>query len=44
MELFLAFVAGMSVMDLAWAWCLGIPQVLWSILKLKLKQKQSGNG
>ena len=41
MELFLAFVAGMIVMDLMWAWRLGIPQAIWAILKLKLEQKRS---
>ena len=30
MELILAFVVGLVVMDLIWAWSLGIPQLLWS--------------
>lgn len=29
MELILAFVAGMIVMDFMYAWRLGIPQMLW---------------
>ena len=29
MELILAFVVGLVVMDLLWAWRLGIPQMLW---------------
>jgi hypothetical protein len=41
MELFLAFVAGMIVMDLMWAWRLGIPQAIWVMFKLKLEQKRS---
>jgi len=30
MELILAFVAGLIVMDLLWAWRMGIPQMLWA--------------
>ena len=29
MELILAFVAGMIVMDVMWAWRMGIPQMFW---------------
>ena len=29
MELIVAFVAGLVVMDVMWAWRLGIPQMLW---------------
>ena len=29
MELILAFAAGMIVMDVMWAWRMGIPQMLW---------------
>ena len=29
MELILAFLAGMIVMDVMWAWRMGIPQMLW---------------
>ena len=29
MELILAFVAGMIVMDFMYAWRMGIPQMLW---------------
>jgi hypothetical protein len=41
MELFLAFVAGMIIMDAMWAWSLGIPQAIWAQFKLRLKQKRS---
>ena len=33
MDLILAFVIGLVVMDLIWAWSLGIPQLLWSRFK-----------
>ena len=29
MELILAFAAGMIVMDVMWAWRMGIPPMLW---------------
>jgi hypothetical protein len=29
MELIAAFVAGLVVMDVMWAWRMGIPQMLW---------------
>jgi len=29
MELLVAFIVGMIVMDVLWAWRLGIPQMLW---------------
>jgi hypothetical protein len=29
MELLVAFIAGMIVMDVMWAWRMGIPQALW---------------
>jgi hypothetical protein len=29
MELFIAFIVGLIVMDVLWAWRLGIPQMLW---------------
>jgi hypothetical protein len=47
LELILAFVAGTIVMDFAWAYRLGIPQVLWArfklrrILKQQMKQEQA---
>lgn len=41
MELFLAFVAGMIIMDAMWAWSLGIPQLMWARFKLRLKHKRS---
>ena len=29
MEIIIAFVVGLIVMDVLWAWRLGIPQMLW---------------
>ena len=29
MELLIAFIAGLVVMDFLWAWRMGIPQALW---------------
>ena len=29
MEMFIAFIVGMVVMDVLWAWRMGIPQLLW---------------
>lgn len=29
MELILAFVFGMVIMDVIWAWRMGIPQAIW---------------
>ena len=29
MEMIIAFVVGLIVMDVLWAWRLGIPQMLW---------------
>jgi hypothetical protein len=43
LELILAFVAGTIVMDFAWAWRLGIPQVLmarWKYRKALRNQTQ----
>ena len=42
MELVLAFVAGLIVMDFLWAWRLGIPQMLWAHWKYRkvIKQEQ----
>lgn len=40
MELFLAFVAGMIIMDIMWAWRLGIPQAMWQLFKLKRQMAQ----
>ena len=33
MELILAFVAGMIVMDFMYAWRMGIPQMLWYLFR-----------
>jgi Tfp pilus assembly protein PilW len=47
MELVIAFVLGLIVMDLMWAWRLGIPQMLWArwkyrkVLKQMSEQEQS---
>jgi hypothetical protein len=43
LELILAFVAGIIVMDFAWAWRLGIPQMLmarWKYRKSLRNQPQ----
>ena len=42
MELLIAFIVGLIVMDFLWAWRLGIPQVLWARWKYRkvLKQEQ----
>ena len=37
MELVLAFVAGMIVMDFMYAWRMGIPQMLWHRFKNRNK-------
>jgi len=39
MELILAFVAGLIVMDLLWAWRMGIPQMLWARWKYRKAAK-----
>lgn len=39
MELILAFVAGLIVMDLFWAWRMGIPQMLWARWKYRKSLK-----
>lgn len=42
MEMLIAFIVGLIVMDFLWAWRLGIPQVLWARWKYRkvLKQEQ----
>ena len=40
MELFIAFVVGMIVMDLMWAWRLGLIQVIYQFVKWKLFGKK----
>jgi len=40
MELILAFVAGLIVMDLLWAWRMGIPQMLWARWKYRNSQRK----
>jgi hypothetical protein len=39
MELILAFVAGMIVMDFMYAWRMGIPQMLWYRFKTRNNPK-----
>ena len=41
MELFLAFIAGLIVMDIAWAWKLGIPQTLYLMWKCRKSVNQT---
>jgi hypothetical protein len=40
MELILAFVAGLIVMDFLWAWRMGIPQMLWARWKYRKTQNK----
>jgi hypothetical protein len=40
MELIVAFIVGMIVMDVMWAWKLGIPQVLYARWKYRKAIKQ----
>jgi hypothetical protein len=35
MEMILVFLAGMIVMDVMWAWRLGIPQTMYAMWKYK---------
>jgi len=35
MEMLIAFIVGLIVMDFLWAWRLGIPQVLWARWKYR---------
>jgi hypothetical protein len=45
MDLILMFLAGMIVMDVMWAWRLGIPQTMWALWKLKRAiKKEMSNG
>ena len=39
LELVLAFIAGLVVMDLLWAWKLGIPQAMWRRFKNRNQPK-----
>ena len=43
MELLIAFVFGMVVMDFLWAWRLGIPQMLWAHFKYRRALKKNPN-
>ncbi len=43
MELVIAFVVGLVVMDLLWAWRLGIPQMLWAQWKYRRALKKNPN-
>lgn len=40
-ELFVAFVIGMIVMDLMWAWQLGLVQTAFQFIKWKLTKNSS---
>lgn len=40
MELLIAFIVGLIVMDFLWAWRLGIPQLLWARWKYRKVLKQ----
>lgn len=40
MELLIAFVVGMIVMDIMWAWRLGLVQVVFQFVKWKLFSKK----
>jgi hypothetical protein len=39
MELLIAFIVGMVVMDLMWAWRLGLVQTAYQFLKWKLTKR-----
>jgi hypothetical protein len=39
MELLVAFIAGMIVMDVMWAWKLGLVQTVWQFLKWKFSKR-----
>lgn len=41
MELLIAFVVGMVVMDIMWAWRLGLVQTLFAFIKWKFSKKSS---
>lgn len=43
MELLVAFIVGMIVMDLMWAWRLGLVQVVFEFVKWKLFNKEQRN-
>lgn len=40
MEMLIAFIVGLIVMDFLWAWRLGIPQLLWARWKYRKVLKQ----
>lgn len=40
MELLIAFVIGMVVMDLMWAWRLGLIQTVFAFVKWKFSKRQ----
>ena len=43
MELLVAFIVGMVVMDLMWAWRLGLIQTLYQFIKWKLTKRRKPN-
>lgn len=44
MDLLIAFIVGLVVMDFLWAWRMGIPQVLIARWKLRKALRQSEQG
>lgn len=40
MELLIAFVLGLVVMDFLWAWRMGIPQMLWARFKNRNRKEE----
>jgi hypothetical protein len=43
MELLVAFIVGMVVMDLLWAWRLGLVQTVYQFIKWKLTKRSQSN-
>jgi hypothetical protein len=43
MELLIAFIVGMVVMDLMWAWRLGLIQTAYQFIKWKLTKRSQPN-
>lgn len=43
MELFIAFIVGMVVMDLMWAWRLGLVQTAYQFIKWKFTKRPQPN-
>jgi hypothetical protein len=43
MELLVAFIVGMVVMDFLWAWRLGLVQTVYQFIKWKLTKRSQSN-